>query len=530
MKKILYPTLFATLMALTLPSCDDYLDEMPDNRTEIDSEDKVVSLITSAYPDIAYIMLAEIMSDNIDDMGDRYSNYTGRFVDQAFAWEDITESNNDGIRTLWEECYNAIANANEALDGIEDIGGATTTTLKEAKAEALLCRAYSHFILTNMFCLNYNTSTSSTDLGIPYMDYSETTVESVTERGTVAEDYEMMDKDIQEALPLIGDTHLEVPKYHFNTQAAYAFATRFYLFYEQWDKAAEYATKCLGTNPSSMLRDWDEMESYGITSDLTPRTNLYIDDSAKSNLLLITAISSVGLWSGNYAYYSKYTHDYYLASTETLMATQIWGGANYYTYLRCVPLQFSAGTLDRVLVAKLPYLFEELDEVAGTGYYRTVYPAFKADLTLLERAEAYVMMGEYDKAASDLTTWMQNWTTSTRTLTPDYIQSFYNNLDYYEWDAPTLKKHLNPAFSIDAEGSVQECMLQCVLNFKRLETTYEGFRWFDVKRYGIEVYRRVMDSAGEPESVSDLLTVGDKRRAIQLPQLVISSGMEENPR
>ena len=531
-KNIIYSLGLVVLMGVSLSSCDSYLDEMPDNRTELDSEDKIVSLLTSAYPQNGfYGFINECMSDNIDDMGDRYSKYDDRFARQVYKWQDVTENDNDGPANLWEDSYRAIASANQALKAIEEMGGATTTKLKEAKAEALLCRAYNHFILVNEFCLNYNSATSAGDLGIPYVTEPESHVYADYQRGTVAEDYEKINKDIEEALPLVGDTHYSVPKYHFNTQAAYAFAARFNLFYEKWDKAIKYATQSLGTNPSSMLRDWTEMESYGITSDLTPRTNLYIDATSNSNMLLCTAVSYMGLWAGNYGVWGKYSHNSYIAEKETVEAENVWGASTgTKSMLRCPALAFKGGSMDRVLVAKLPYLFEEKDPVAKTGYFCTVYVPFKADLTLLERAEAYIMKKEYDKACADLTLWMQNWTKSTKTLTPSNIKAFYDELKYSTSTAPTMRKHLYPAFAIDAEGSVQESMLQCVLSFKRIETVYEGFRWWDIKRYGINITRRTMNADSEPDHVTDSLGTNDMRRAIQIPNQVIQAGLQSNPR
>lgn len=52
----------------------------------------------------------------------------------------------------------------------------------------------------------------------------------------------------------------------------------------------------------------------------------------------------------------------------------------------------------------------------------------------------------------------------------------------------------------------------------------------DVKRYGIVIYRRTLNKNDEILDVSDSLTVDDPRRAIQLPQDVINSGLEANPR
>ena len=119
-------------------------------------------------------------------------------------------------------------------------------------------------------------------------------------------------------------------------------------------------------------------------------------------------------------------------------------------------------------------------------------------------------------------------------LTPEIVNDFYNKAKYSYSDAKKLdsqlKKHLNPAFAIDAEGSTQENMLQAVLTFRRTETMHLGLRWFDIKRYGIEIPRRVMNANGEPEENVGFLTKDDPRRALQLPNKVLEAGLERNPR
>lgn len=523
---LLYTLGLSLFVGLSFTSCDDFLDENPDNRTELDTEDKVISLLTSAYTSHSYAIINECLSDNTDDMGPRYSKYDDRFIKQAYSWSDMTEVDNDGVMSMWIDCYAAISVANHALQAIEEMPEPLDSKMKEAKGEALMCRAYHHFLLVNEFCQNYNVNTSTTDLGIPYMHSVEAGLDPHYERGTVAEVYANIEKDIEEGLPLVGDTHYSQPKYHFNKQAAYAFATRFYLFYEKWNKAIECANICLGTSPKSLLRDWDEMESYGITNNLDPRTNLYIKASAKCNFLMTTAISGAGIFFSNYIMYTKYSHNSFISKNETLEADNIWGN---YTMMRCLPLVFKGGTMDRALVAKTPMMFEENDPVSKTGYYHTVSVPFRADIVLLERAEAYTMLKQYDKACQDLTAWMQNWTKTSMTLTPEVVKSYYDRMNYYTSFAPTQKRHLYPAFDIDGEGSVQESMLHCVLNFKRLETIHEGLRWFDVKRYGMTITRRTMNSSSEPEIYTDSLLVKDPRRAIQLPNQVVIAGMEPNP-
>lgn len=516
-------TITAISLALALVSCDSFLDKMPDNRAEITTEAQVQTLLTSAYPDNDFMLVTEFLSDNIDDMGPT-NPYYDRFIEQVVYWQDITESDNESPERIWESCYAAAAAANEALMDIEKMGGPVTDGLKAAKAEALLCRAYAHFVLVNVFCHAYSEQTSSTDLGIPYSTEPETTLDPKYERGTVAGVYKQIDADIQEALPLQADSYFTVPKYHFNKRAAYAFAARFYLYWQKWDKAEEYAGKCLGTSPETMLRDWEYMTT--MTQEYSALVNHFIDASLNCNLLLMTAYSKMGLAFGPYYLYSRFTHNNFLASTEGGLAAQVWKDAEFFQGMKV----YSATNLDKTIFWKLPYLFEYTDAVAGIGYYRTVYPAFWCDETLLVRAEARIHQDKYDEAAADLTLWMQNILDTDLELDPAYIRRFYNGSSYYTWDKPSIKKQLNAPFDVGTESSIKESMLQCVLGFRRIETLGQGLRWFDIKRYGIELDRRVMGTDGKPSYVADRLLKDDPRRAVQIPQKATDAGMASNPR
>jgi len=245
---IMKKNILCLLSVLLFISCDDYLDKMPDNRAEIDSEEKINKLLVSAYPTNDYVLCAELSSDNVDDYGSN-NPYTDRFLEQVYNWQIVTETSNEDPKQIWESCYGAIANANQALKAIDEMEN--SDNLLAERGEALLARAYCHFILTNIFCQNYSAEHSAKDLGIPYMEAAETEIDPKYQRGTVLEDYEKMARDIEEGLPLINDAIYSVPKYHFNTKAAYTFASRFYLFYQNWDKAIKYATMALGNNSAS---------------------------------------------------------------------------------------------------------------------------------------------------------------------------------------------------------------------------------------------------------------------------------------
>ena len=53
-------------------SCESYLDKLPDNRANLNSEDNITDLLVSAYPTVAICMLGEASSDNIKDNGINY--------------------------------------------------------------------------------------------------------------------------------------------------------------------------------------------------------------------------------------------------------------------------------------------------------------------------------------------------------------------------------------------------------------------------------------------------------------------------
>lgn len=532
-------SVIVAITAMTITSCDKFLDVLPDHRAEVDSKEKIQKLLTSAYSTHTYLTITEYMSDNVEDLGDDIpSDY--KMLDELYHWENITAGGNDDSKHFWNDAYSCIAHANQALASIESLGGVEATGLYAEMAEALLCRAYAHFMLVNIFCQNYNTETSNVDLGIPYMDHAETELNPKYERGTVADVYRHIDEDIQAALPYVSDAYYRVPKYHFNQKAAYAFATRFYLFYEKWDKVVEYADKCIGTaDPTStMLRKWSKRAE--LASDREVRSNDFIDASKECNLLLLTGFTEYGLFSV-WAQAPKISHTTYIGNTETCYAANIWGSSDYYD----APSVVTANGCSQFVFSKIPYLFEYTDPVNLIGYPRTAYPAFTADEVLLNRAEAYILLGEYNKACEDMNYWMHNIVKYNGVLTPEIIKDFYARMDYARWDnydkaqkvlKPNFKKKLNPKFEIPSDPYA-ESMLQCVLQFKRIENTAQGLRWFDIKRYGIEIWRRTLhedSSVGgigyAPFRLDDVLTVDDPRRAVQLPEEVISAGLEKNPR
>lgn len=540
MKKYIGLSIIALSMGMV--SCDDFLDTLPDNRTEANSEEKIQKLLVSAYPTHDHMLFTEYGSDNTDDMGESNPN-SDRFLDQCYSWIDITEGDNQDPEGYWTDLYNCIETANMALEGIESMGGATTTTLKEMQAEALLCRAYSHFMLVNLFATHYDANDPDA-VGISYLLETEKELNPVYQRETVHENYKHIAEDLEIALPNVGDSYYDAPKYHFNKNAAYAFATRFYLYYEQYDKVIEYANKVLGSNPQNMLRDWSVLSTMPYGSPQQEPTTLHvIDPTINCNLMLLTSYSLMGVYCGGYSTGHRYSHSEYVGTNETVSKlASLWSTTANYTDFAYLVKRYGGTNMNAWSQWRMPYLFEYTDPVAGIGYAHTVYNAFTGDEVLLNRAEAYIMLKDYENACADMTIWIRNTAAApyrSFTLTTDRVNAVIGSMRY-SYDgvdgtpkagiSSTLRKHLNPKFEIDEEGSTQENMIQAVLAMRRYETLHEGKRWFDIKRWGIEIPRRTMDSGGNPLKINDWLTVDDPRRAIQIPKSVVEAGYEPNPR
>ncbi len=531
-KNIIYKGSMMLASVAILASCADQLDTLPDNRTTLDTPKKIAGLLVTAYPDRTPTLFNEWMSDNTDYMGAQNSQ-GNRGGDQYFFWQEQTEGGNDSPEQVWMLYYGGIYKANEALAAIEDQGGPKNDILRNSKGEALVLRAYNHFVLANEFCRPYNGKTSTKDAGLYYAtgiaDFSAAAEQSV--RGTVADVYAKIAEDIEAGIPLINDTY-EVPKYHFNKQAAYAFATRFYLYYEKWEKAKEYADKLLGSNPAASLRDYASLQAMPLSKSeqAVKIAEAYCSASADCNLLIQTSVSNAGMALAPWLTSKRYTLTNYLSETELFQSNNIWGTSSNLIWK---PFTVNQAESNFALLMKLPREMEIVNTTTGSGYLRTLNVDFTMDEALLNRAEAEIMLGQNDAACADMTIWMKNFFNTNVTLTPTSVQTYFKTVPYAYADAdkmvPSFKKHISPRFTIDVEGSVQESLLQCMLNFRRIETVHQGLRWMDIRRYNIEIPRRLIGVNGRPSKNLDWLEKDDPRQVVQIPQSIREAGVAGNP-
>ena len=533
--------LFTGLCAFAFSACTDKLDEVPDNRTEIDSPTKVRSLLTSAYPVSTPAVICELSGDNyVDDnvvVPATHNDAYEKFHDEAYKWADINNysiNSDDTPYQVWEAYYAGISVCNHAIAAMEEMSAdpAHDLDLAHSWGEAHVLRAYLHFVLVNVFAEAYKDDVQSLqDKGIPYVTIPETTVQvdySTSEfLHNVKETYDLIEKDLLEGINLIDDSKYTVPAYHFNHNAANAFAARFYLFKRDYQKCIEYATEALGSDPSSMLRKWGAINQNTMDS----RLNDYNDETAPCNFLIQSTYSLQDrmLSACRYAINDGTTFTYDGQSwtvPSTLKILISGGGPNWSGYLPAYDgnLFIFGGPEYGVWLFRVYEYFEYTDKIAGIGYVHMLYQPFTAEETLLCRAEAKLYSGDRAGAIQDLGYWTASHLV-TNALTLDGIKSKYNR----NGRANEFVSQLHPqemGFEQILEGD-DLSVLDCILHFRRVETMFEGLRWFDIKRYGITVYHHYRGPQ-EDAIHTDSLTYNDPRRVLQLPKNVIDAGYPGN--
>ncbi len=488
----------ACLLAFT--SCNSFLDEMPDDRTVIDSPEKIGELLTYAYPDQNHQMFCYAMSDNATDKGK--SGQKNEINSDAYNWLDFRLTSQDTPNSYWTGCYSAIKQANHALDAIEKtkVNGKIEATVKPFYGEALIARAYCHFMLVNLWCSTYNPATAESDLGIPYVTKPETNVLTTYKRGTVAQVYENLEKDIVEGLKYIDDNAYDNKTLHWNMKAAHTFAARFYSLKGEFDKVLEHTNRVLSSNPAESLRDLTGKYSK---MDIKEAIIEWGKTNEKSNLLVTPQYSNWFVYfHGSYQYAMSIDFYKFVFRESFVGADWIWG--------------LYGGDPD-IFFVKWGYHKEKASLNSDIGYYMIMNVLVDMEEALFLRMEANTMLRNYDATQSDMDSYLSKrlkvYNSTAHKVDFAKIEKEYKESNY--------EYGLNPFYSLD---DIQRVYMNCLYDLRRKEYYYTGMRWFDHKRFNTKVRHYFANG-----SVS-YLSEKDPRKQLQIPLNAQSQGVEANPR
>lgn len=481
-------------------SCDDFLSEAPDNRVALDNLDKAAQLLTNAYSSSSYAF-TDWMTDNVQ--------YTRGVTlrpnhQEAYEWKDFTAdpTTQDTPIHFWFEAYSAIAHSNEVLAVLSDLIVESEEERKRKEAiesEALLTRAYGHFMLVNLFGKHFDPQTAASDPGVPYIETPETEFLVQYERNTVAEVYDKVERDLLRGIELVDDSFFaNSGKYHFNQNAALAFASRFYLFKGDYVRCIQYSNELLGANPEAFIRDMTSDEFLAAGASIEGYPQLYTSPDLPGNFLLARKISLVQ--RTDFAHGP--TEDFY----NELFSLHPFQGVSD---VRANPALVKG--INGVFPLRYQSLFQRSSLNSNVGFPYNISIEFRGEEVLLNRIEANIFRNRLNDALSDLQTLVNR----------RYM--VLNSDGSNQISIALIRNFMSSLFGQAVNERV--ALLEFTLLEKRKEFLVQGMRWFDLKRYEVPVTHDLANG--------ELITLegDDLRKVFQIPTSAIEvGGLEPNPR
>lgn len=407
------------MLIFTAASCEDYTDVTPKGALVVETADQfhqMVSLPNRGYPINNFQYLS-------DDQWMREANVIGKTPNIDILNFTFDESvDRVSIMTgssFYNQAYNYINRWNTIISLVDDSKG-DVSTKQLAKAEAKINRAYDHFLLVNTYAKAYDTQTAATDGGICIMDKFD--LEAQPSKSTVAQVYDFIQKDIDEALPYLQEKPLDV--YHPSLAFAYAFKAKVHLFKREIAGATEAAEKSLTYN--NQIFDLKAYSAQGGPS-----------------VVAVPAANNVEVLS--YQYMTGYNEMNFAQS-----------------YIISPELRTLFGTND----ARFNLFFNaasttNLDQGSNTAYWSTQYTRFFYSTVGMKTTEVYLMLAECYAREDKFS---------------DAV-AVLNTL--------RVKRILSGIVNLTVPATRKETM-QLVINERRKELLLGFNRFFDLKRFNNE--------------------------------------------
>lgn len=253
MKKNIIYTLVWTL-SVVMTGCDSWLDIAPKGKVILTTAEEYGQLFDNSgyvyynlsdieYLDDATWINAQTIVDNWNSPTLSVSNATYRTdYDRA----EYAYGNSGNGTTFFQSMFQRITKiANTILYNRDQIEG-TSSEVAILMAQAKAYRAFAYFALVNVYAKPFNPETAATDGGVPLR--TDPLLENQPEKpkATVAEVYELMLRDLDEAIADLPET--AKTKFRFNKAAGYALKAKIHLFMQDYDACIDAAEEAYKLN------------------------------------------------------------------------------------------------------------------------------------------------------------------------------------------------------------------------------------------------------------------------------------------
>ncbi len=433
MKNLILPLIVIVFLSF---SCEKLLNIQPthaiDIKVAVNSYTGLQGLLVNNYNDFqsgwawgsAFIMLPEIMADNCEFL----------FV-RGYYQEQYLNSFNKHIYAWIHQTINhsniIIAHASNVMND----PGVTQGTINNLLGQAYATRAFFYFYMVNVYAYAPTAIVQSRNKGgvplltEPIMDLSNITF---LERAKIEDVYKLMINDLNIAVDLLDNDHAANNQYgYFGKAAAQAFLSRVALYKGDWRQTVDAASAAIESGQAvfstreSYASDWEAAVHKESFLNLIFRS---VDGLPNSPRILYSSLDKNNPGFQGFGEYVPCQKFLDLLSENDIRHQVLQMGKN--EHLETTKFLGNNGGL---LVGNIALI--RLSEV------------------YLNRAEAYARLGLNDEAIADLDKLRQ------RSQGEDFI----------------------PTSSSGNE------LLNAIYLERRLELAFEGLRWFDLKRLGMDI-------------------------------------------
>lgn len=256
MKKIIYLT---TALALTLTSCNDYLDTVQNKGNDeiLTKSSQVEALFANSDIFNTPTGLNVAASDDYGMSTDLFDmiGYLDESLINGMSWNIKDVPANQYGDNVWESEYQKIFTANLIINQIDEITDLTEANRTEYLAQAHMMRATAMWNLVNTYCEPYSAETAS-GLGLPLK--TTTSYEESMARATLQQTYDFILADLEEAAKTNKAGIADNRRWMVSKPAVEALLARFYLFTQNYEQAAVHAAEALKCS-DARLEDYNNL-------------------------------------------------------------------------------------------------------------------------------------------------------------------------------------------------------------------------------------------------------------------------------
>ncbi|EFK58355.1 RagB/SusD family nutrient uptake outer membrane protein [Sphingobacterium spiritivorum] len=473
------------LGALFLASCNkDYLDTVPTEKIGTPTVFETTANVKLAVNGLAKMMTSQYLeSQGFNGEGTikmYYGNYPGNhFFVNLGGWAAIINAGyNENVTSIylyypWYYYYKIIGNANIIIHSVDAATGPESEK-QFLKAQALTYRAYSFMMLAQIYGYRWSDSNNGSTSGLILRTDMSTGDKALS---TLGESYAQIYDDLNTALALYEQSGLKRTKnFEVNKDVAYAIYARAALNRQDYINAEKYAKLAVQDYPLMSVNDYKAGFS-------TPNAEWIW--------------SSYGALDENLHFYSFFSYIGYNSSAGAVRNTPKCISRELFNKIPATDIRkglfldpktdaytTSTGVAGAALKARAFQLFPALQSNATTYAYMqfklkaTDMPGV-GNLNHFRSSEMYLIEAEakyfQNKPASE-------------------VQTVLNNL--------TAKSGRDAQYNATATG---EDLLKEIKKYRAIELWGEGFDWFDMKRWGDSIDRKIYANGGN--FITDLAKV-----------------------